>query len=100
MRFFALILLVVPAWSQAERTVDPTFLHQYIPSIPAQTSDITTDTCQYKPIFGGGIARGVARFAEITVSKGGACKTVSYPTEEQVYVVMEGEGTVEYGDAS
>ena len=51
----------------AERTVDPTFLHRYLPDAREQHSDITTATCHYKPIFGAGdsqgkVPHGVARF--------------------------------------
>ena len=92
-------------WAQAERTVDPTFLHRYIPAVQAKTADLTTDSCQYRPLFGAGdsaanIARGVARFGQIAVAAGGSCKPVSYKSEEQVYVIMEGEGVLHYEDAT
>ena len=105
MKLVALFMAVSPLWAQPpERTVDPTFLHRYIPDVEFKPGDISTDACRYKPLFGAGdsvttIVRGVARFGEITVS-GGACKTVSYPAEEQVYVIMDGEGTVQYGDTT
>ena len=62
-----------------------------------------TETCHYKPIFGEGdpvtsIVKGVARFGELTVDANGACATVSYPSEEQVYFVLEGVGAVTYGE--
>ncbi len=83
----------------AERTVDPTFLRRHIPSVEAAVSDVTTDTCRYRPVFGAGdtvatIMRGVARFGEITVSAGGVCRTVVYDGEEQALVVMEGSGAL------
>lgn len=92
----------LPAQNHAERKVDPTFLHRFLPDVAAHPVDVTTDTCLYKPLFGAGdteahVPRGVARFAEITVSPGGACRSVSYPREEQAYVIMEGEGTLHYG---
>jgi mannose-6-phosphate isomerase-like protein (cupin superfamily) len=40
----------------------------------------------------------VARVGEISVSPGGSCNAVSYPAEEQVYVISEGGGTLQYGD--
>jgi mannose-6-phosphate isomerase-like protein (cupin superfamily) len=107
MKFASCFLLaaVSLAWAQAERKVDPTFLRRNVGSIEFKASDVTTATCQYRPIFGAGdanasIARGVARFGEITVAPGGSCNAVSYPAEEQAYVVMEGGGVLEYGDTS
>jgi mannose-6-phosphate isomerase-like protein (cupin superfamily) len=92
-------------WAQAERTVDPTFLHRYVPEVPPKAADLTTDSCQYRPMFGAGdsaanIARGVARFGQIAVAAGGSCKPVSYASEEQVYVIMEGEGVLHYEDTT
>jgi mannose-6-phosphate isomerase-like protein (cupin superfamily) len=91
------------AADQPERIVDPTFLHRSVPAVQAQAADISTDSCQYRPLFGEGdsqraIVRGVARFGEIAVAAGGNCNPVAYPAEEQVYVIMEGEGMVHYGD--
>jgi mannose-6-phosphate isomerase-like protein (cupin superfamily) len=89
----------------AERTVDPSFLRRYIPDIAPKASDVTTDTCRYRPIFGEGdavtnIVRGVARFGEITVDAGGKCNLVSYPAEEQVYVITAGSGRLRYGGST
>jgi mannose-6-phosphate isomerase-like protein (cupin superfamily) len=91
------------ALSAAERKIDPTFLRRYIPSVEAKQTDVSTGTCLYKPVFGAGdsetaIVRGVARFGEMTVSPGGRCNAVSYPTEEQAYVIAEGSGTLHYGE--
>lgn len=87
----------------AERTVAPTYLHRYVPDLPKGDSDITTPTCHYKPIFGEGdserrVLHGVARFGEVTVDAGGVCKLVTYPAEEQIYVITEGAGMIHYGD--
>jgi mannose-6-phosphate isomerase-like protein (cupin superfamily) len=84
-----------------ERQVDPTFLYRHIPAIEPKAADVTTPACGYKPVFGAGdpvagIVRGVARFGEITVAPGGACKPVSYAAEEQVYVILEGAGVLDY----
>lgn len=105
-RLMALVMLAVCSlWAadQPERKVDPTFLHRYIPDVQPKAMDVTTDTCQYKPLFGAGDSeasapRGVARFGEITVAAGGKCNSVSYPAEEQAYVIMEGDGILHYGD--
>lgn len=101
-RLCLLAVIGAAALGAAERKVDPTFLHRYIPAVEEKPSDVTTPTCRYKPLFGAGdsepgIAHGVARFGEITVSPAGACKPVNYPAEEQVYVIMDGAGVLEYG---
>jgi mannose-6-phosphate isomerase-like protein (cupin superfamily) len=98
---------LLPVWSMmaadmSSRKVDPTFLRRYIPEVQVRESDVSTSTCRYKPIFGAGdsqpgILRGVERFGEITVTPGGACKTVNYATEEQSYVVSEGSGILTFG---
>jgi mannose-6-phosphate isomerase-like protein (cupin superfamily) len=95
-----LVLAALPLLA-ADRTVDPTFLHRYVPDVREQHSDVTTATCHYKPIFGGGdsqakVPRGVARFGEITIDAGGNCEPVSYPAEEQAWVILDGSGTIDY----
>ncbi len=86
----------------AERRVDPTFLHRYLPNVQPKPSDLSTPNANYRPLFGSGdsdtsIVRGVARYGELTVRAGGESARVSYPAEEQVYFVLEGAGTLEYG---
>ncbi len=102
------IILIVPALiagglPAAERQVDATWLQRFVPAVKERPADVTTPTCRYKPVFGVGDAdarllRGIVRFGEITVDPGGACAPVSYPAEEQVYVILEGSGTVLYGE--
>ena len=96
-----LLLLAVLPLAAAERTIDPTFLHRYLPDVREQKSDITTATCHYKPLFGDGdsqarVPRGVVRFGEIDIDAGGNCEAASYPAEEQVYVVLDGAGRLDY----
>ena len=99
---FVIFLLAVPCLLSAqERTVDPTWLHRSVASVPVKPSDITTPSCHYKPLFGAGdsetrIVRSVARYGEATVDAGGNCKDVSYPAEEQIYYILSGSGTVSY----
>lgn len=85
----------------AERQVDPTFLHRNLSSAPEKLSDVSTATCHYKPLFGAGDSqasalKGVSRFGEVIVDPRGACKTVSYGEEDQIYVVLEGAGETKY----
>src|SRR5579872_6637071 len=108
LRFVLLIaLLSFPAVAQQAKVhpekVDPSWLHRYAPSLPDKPADLTTPTCHYKPMFGEGDAEAklpvtVARYGELTVDAQGECKTVSYPREEQVYVILGGNGTLHYGD--
>ena len=96
------LIVAVPTAQAAERTVDPTFLHRNTSTITEVASDVTTPTCHYKPMFGGGGAdlgrgTGVARFAEVVVDPHGSCKAVSYAGEDQIYVVLKGQGASSYG---
>jgi mannose-6-phosphate isomerase-like protein (cupin superfamily) len=96
------LCVTVPALSEDTRA-DPTFLHRFVPDIPEKRVDVSTGTCHYKPIFGAGdsdtsIVKGVARFGEIVVDPSGASALVSYPNEEGVYFILEGTGTLLYGD--
>lgn len=97
----SLLLLGLPAFA-AERKVDPSFLHRNTDALVEVSSDITTPSCHFKPMFGAGggaLAKtsGVARFAEVVVDPHGSCKTVSYPQEDQIYVVLNGHGASSYG---
>ena len=100
MRTLLLLATALPLVA-AERTVDPTFLHRYLPDVREQKSEVSTATCHYKPAFGAGdaqprVPRGVARFGEIDIDAGGDCAPVAYPSEEQVYVVLDGVGSLDY----
>lgn len=94
--------LLAPLSLAAERKVDPTFLHRFVPEVQERSSDVTTPTCHYKPLFGAGdaetrIVRGVARYGEMRIDPGGTSALVSYPREEQVYVILDGTGVLAYG---
>lgn len=96
-------LLCGAAWlAAAERRVDPTWLHRHVPSVETKPFAVTTASCRYKPVFGegadnAGLARGVARFAEIRVDAAGACLPAAFP-DEQAVVILEGSGTLLYGE--
>lgn len=89
---------------RADRRVDPTFLHREVSAAKQAAADFTTATCHYKPLFGEedrdtSIVVGVARYGEIIVDPNGACAGRDYAEEDQVYVVLEGTGSVKYGKA-
>ncbi len=99
----ALFLFMAPSLFPAEQKVDPTWLYRYVPDIRENRVDLSTDTCHYKPIFGEGdsvtqIVRSVARFGEVTVDPRGGCADVVYAREEQIYVILEGSGVLQYGE--
>ena len=83
-----------------DRQIDPTWLYRSVSSVAAKPSDITTPTCRYKPLFGAGdrdtsVVVGVARYGEVTVDPNGACASVQYSQEDQVYVVLSGTGSAD-----
>jgi mannose-6-phosphate isomerase-like protein (cupin superfamily) len=80
---------------------DPTYLVRSVSTIQPKQSDLTTATAHYRPVFGVGDPdqaqpKGVARYGELTVDPGGASELVSYPAEEQVYFVLDGNGVLLY----
>lgn len=84
-----------------DRPVDPTFLHRNTADVKPKDSALSSVNARYKPLFGEGdanssIVKGVSRFGDLTVDAGGASKVVSFPREEHIFVVLEGEGSVEY----
>src|ERR1700749_989360 len=99
-----LVAAVAVCAEQEERKIDPTYLHRYVPDAQSKASDLSTESCEYKPVFGWGdpdsvlsIMRGVVRFGRLTIKPHGHCQEVSYPAEEQAWVVMAGSGELHYG---
>lgn len=96
------LLALLQAAAPQQRTVEPTFLHRYLPDLGAAARELGASGCRYTPVFGEGdaerrVARGVARFGEITVAPGAVCPPVRHDSEEQVYLVVEGDGRLRYG---
>jgi mannose-6-phosphate isomerase-like protein (cupin superfamily) len=109
-RLAALVLVIVcgvfcaPLLHANDRKIDPTFLYRDTSAAGEKKSDITTKTCHYRALFGQGdsdtsVVVGVARYGEAVIDPDGVCSSVQYPDEDQVYVVLEGTGSVKYGDA-
>ncbi|HEY1575641.1 MAG TPA: cupin domain-containing protein [Terracidiphilus sp.] len=87
-----------------DRKIDPTFLYRDTSAVGEKKSDITTKTCHYRALFGQGdsdtsVVVGIARYGEAVIDPNGICSSVQYPDEDEVYVVLEGTGSVKYGDA-
>ena len=100
---FCSLMLCATVSVLAQRAVDPTFLHRYLPEVKEKQVDISSQTAHYKPLFGdgdanSGIVKGVSRFGEISIDPGGSSALVSYPREEHILVILEGEGVAHYGD--
>jgi mannose-6-phosphate isomerase-like protein (cupin superfamily) len=97
----AFFLLIAPSLSAQDRTIDPTWLHRYVPELHESKSEIATPTCHYKAIFGEGDSksatlRSVSRFGEATLDPRGNCRDSLYPREEELYFVLQGQGTLHY----
>jgi len=86
-----------------DHPVDPTWLHRYVPELAEARSDLASQTCHYRPIFGEGdkdnrSLQTVARFGEATLDAHGSCQTVAYDRQEEIYFVVEGIGLLHYED--
>ena len=46
--------------------------------------------------FNTSVVVGVARYGQAVIDPHGECATIQYPDEDQVYVVLEGSGSVQY----
>ena len=83
---------------------DPTFLYRRVPEIAPRADDLTANarSASYRPIFGicdpdAKNLKGIARYGELTVGPEGKSAVVSYPAEEQLYYILDGNGTLLYG---
>jgi mannose-6-phosphate isomerase-like protein (cupin superfamily) len=83
----------------AAEGIDPTFIRRSLAAAEDAPSDMTTPACRYQPLFGAGDRqakplKSVARYGQVTVAGGGACRPVKNAGEEQIYFVLEGAGTL------
>jgi mannose-6-phosphate isomerase-like protein (cupin superfamily) len=93
----------LPLLHAQDRAIDPTFLYRNASTVEEKKADITTATCHYKPLFGRGdsetsVVVGIARYGQAVIDPNGACAAIQYPDEDEVYVVLEGSGSVKYGN--
>ena len=106
MRRLILVFLAIGAGLLAqERRVEPTWLYRDVSVLHYHENDLTSKSCHYTPIFGEGdvesrLPQSVVRFGELTVDAHGACQTVEYPRQEELYFVRDGNGVLRYGDES
>jgi mannose-6-phosphate isomerase-like protein (cupin superfamily) len=102
-RLLPVLLLLAVGLRAEDHPVDPTWLHRYVPELAQAKSDLASETCHYRPIFGEGdkdnrSLQTVARFGEATLDAHGNCQTVSYERQEEIYFVVEGAGSLRYED--
>jgi len=98
-----LFLVLLSNLAGQDRKVDATWLHRYLPDMSETKSERSSATCHYKPIFGAGdpdnrILRNVSRFAEVSVDAQGKCESALLDREEEIDFVLQGAGTLQYGD--
>ena len=100
-----LLLLMSANLPAQDRTVDATWLHRYVPNLGEAKAEISSSTCHYKPIFGAGdpdnhMLRSVSHFGEVTLESHGSCQSVVHDREEEIYFVLQGTGSLQYGDGT
>ena len=101
-KILLLLLLVASDLMAQDRKIDPTWLHRYVPRLSEHVAAPESRSCRYKPIFGEGdaenrILRSVTRFGEVTVDARGSCQGALYDREEEIYLVLEGQGEMVAG---
>jgi mannose-6-phosphate isomerase-like protein (cupin superfamily) len=104
MRVLVVTLLAISLFAQ-ERQVEPTWLYRQVSSVPHGHADFSTGSCHYTPIFGEGdaaahVPKSVRRFGELTVDPHGTCEPVDYARDEELFFVLQGKGTLHYGEES
>jgi mannose-6-phosphate isomerase-like protein (cupin superfamily) len=97
------VVLVTPNLLAQDRSVDPTWLHRFVPDLQAARVDFSAPGCHYTPIFGEGDAQShalenVARFGEITLAPRGSCNPVLYERREEIYFILSGTGVLRFGN--
>jgi mannose-6-phosphate isomerase-like protein (cupin superfamily) len=100
-KFLLMSLLLAPGLRAQEGKVDPTWLHRYVPKLTETESNLTSETCHYRAIFGEGDKESrsletVTRFGEVTLDAHGNCQTALYDRQEEIYFVVECGGVLHY----
>jgi mannose-6-phosphate isomerase-like protein (cupin superfamily) len=102
----ATLAIACMAFSGCIFGADPGFLRRQAQDVAPKPDDLTAQgskAAAYRPFFGigdpdAGQLQSVARYGELILAPGGVTAMVSYPAEEQMYFVLEGAGTLLYGD--
>jgi quercetin dioxygenase-like cupin family protein len=87
-----------------QRTIDPTWLRRSLQDAKGVRTDLSTDSCRYRALFGEGdaddrILRSATRFGEVEIAAHGECQAVTYADKEELYFVSTGQGSLSYGAA-
>jgi mannose-6-phosphate isomerase-like protein (cupin superfamily) len=101
-KLLMLLLVIAPPLVPQQQKVAPTWLHRYVPDLTEQRTNFSSNSCHYTPIFGEGDAespalQSVTRFGEVTVDRHGSCQPTEYPRQEELLFVLDGSGTLHYG---
>jgi mannose-6-phosphate isomerase-like protein (cupin superfamily) len=104
MRF---LIITIFCLLQAATVIDAqthAFLKRTLSDVPVKVADITGDLAQYRPVFGSGDddareVKGISRFGYLSVDSGGSSSMVLYDNEEQILFILEGTGTLLYGES-
>ena len=104
-KLIAMLLAIVTGMLAQDQKVLPTWLYRNVSDLREYHVDVSTSSCHYTPIFGEGdiesrLPESIARFGELTVDAHGACATVAYPRQEELFFVREGRGVLRYGEES
>ena len=99
-RLLSLSLLLSASVSAQERTVDPTWLHRFLPSMAETKADPPAPMCHNRTIFGPGTAdaqilRSTSHFSEVTIDPHGSCASALHDREEEIYFVTQGTGLLQ-----
>jgi mannose-6-phosphate isomerase-like protein (cupin superfamily) len=97
------VLPVIAAAALLAVAADPGFLRRSIANVHPRADELTAGApdVSYKPLFGvgdpdAGQLQTVVRYGELTLGRGASSATISYPSEEQIYFIVEGVGTLSY----
>jgi quercetin dioxygenase-like cupin family protein len=97
------LYMMILAASPAPAAEPAGYLRRAVSDVKEKPDDLSADKVHYKAIFGIGdaeaqVVKGIARYGEVTIDPGGTTRIVSYEKEEQACFVVQGSGTLLYGE--
>lgn len=102
-RLLVVLLISSSCAFAQELKINPTWLYRYLPDLPEAPAGLSSPACHYKAMFGEGDSGvdslpSVARFGEASVDRNGSCGAIQYERQEEIYFVLQGTGTLQYGN--